>query len=96
MISIKLYDGYKEEEIDDNKLYSIISSEFCFPLEPEYVGGDDFKDVYKWFRPRNGTYFKLLNYDNSRDFLIDYMRKMKELKGNKYYNEDDQRLRIFK
>ena len=96
LISIKLYDGYKEEEIDDNKLYSIISSEFCFPLEPEYVGGDDFKDVYKWFRPRNGTYFKLLNYDNSRDFLIDYMRKIKELKGNKYYNEDDQRLRIFK
>ena len=89
LLSIKLYDGYKEKEINDNKLYSIISSEFCFPLEPEYVGGDDFKDVYKWFRPRNGTYLKILNYDNSRDFLFDYMRKIKELKGNKYYNEDD-------
>ena len=39
LLSIKLYDGYKEKEINDNKLYNIISSEFCFPLEPEYVWG---------------------------------------------------------
>ena len=27
--------------------------------------------------------------------LIDYMRKIDELKGSKYYNEDDLRLRTF-
>ena len=94
LISIKLYDGYKEKEIDDNRLYSIISSDFCFPLEDDEVGGDDFESVYKFFRPRNARYINVLNYDNSRDLLIDYLRKISELKGNKYYNIEDQRLRI--
>ena len=94
LISIKLYDGFKEKEIDENKLYSIVSSEFCFPLEEEYVGGDDFETVYKWFRPRNGTYLKVNNFDNSRDLLIDYLRKIDEIKSNKYYKEEDPRLRI--
>jgi 2',3'-cyclic-nucleotide 2'-phosphodiesterase (5'-nucleotidase family) len=94
LISIKLYDGFTEKEIDDNRLYSIISSDFCFPLEDDEVGGDDFESVYKFFRPRNARYVNVLNYDNSRDLLIDYLRKISELKGNKYYNIEDQRLRI--
>ena len=95
LISIKLYDGFKEKEIQDNQLYTIASSDFCFPLEPKYKGGDDFETVYKWFRPRNGTYVNISNFYNSRDMLIDYMRKIDELKGSKYYNEDDLRLRTF-
>ena len=95
LLSIKLYDGVTEKEIQDNKLYSIISNDFCFPLEPEYVGGDDFETVYKWFRPRNGTSVNISNFDNSRDILIDYLRKIDELKGNKYYKEDNKRLRIY-
>ena len=94
LISIKLYDGFEEKEIEENKLYSIISSEFCFPLEPEYFGGDDFETVYKWFRPRNGTYLKINNFDNSRDLFIDYLRKIDEIKGNKYFREEAPRLRI--
>ena len=94
LISIKLYDGLKEKEIKDNELYSIVSSEFCFPLEPGIFGGDDFEKVYKWFRPRNGTYLKVNNFDNSRDLLIDYLRKIDEIKGNKYYKEENPRLRI--
>ena len=95
LLSIKLYDGYKEETIEDGKLYSMISNDFCFPLEPEFVGGDDFKKVYKWFKPRNGEYIKILNYNTTRDILIDYLRKIDELKGNNYYNEEDQRMRIY-
>ena len=94
LILIKLYDGLKEKEIEDNELYSIVSSEFCFPLEPGIFGGDDFEKVYKWFRPRNGTYLKVNNFDNSRDLLIDYLRKIDEIKGNKYYKEENPRLRI--
>ena len=93
LTSIKLYDGIKEKEIENNKLYSIVSSDFCFPLEADEVGGDDFEEVYKFFRPRNGKYINISNYNISRDLLIDYLRKINELKGNKYFNKE-QRLRI--
>ena len=94
LLSIKLYDGFKEKEIDERKLYTLTSNHFCFPLEPEYVGGDDFETVYKWFRPRNGKSIKISNYDTTRDILIDYLRKIDEIKGSKYYKEEDQRMRI--
>ena len=29
----------------------MVSNDFCFPLEKEEIGGDDFSKVYKWFRP---------------------------------------------
>ena len=96
LLSIKLFDGVKEKEILDNELYSIVSNEFCFPLGPGYAGGDDFEKVYKWFKPRNGSYVNVGNFNNSRDILIDYMRKINELKENKYYKDDNLKLRIYK
>ena len=96
LLSIKLFDGYKEEEIIDDNLYSIVSIEFCFPLKPEAVGGDDFKKVYQWFRPRDPEYVQIGNYDTTRDALIEYLRKIDELKANKYYNKDSQKMRISK
>ena len=95
LLSIKLYDGFKEKEIEDKQLYSIVSSDFCFPIEKGLVGGDDFEEVYKWFSPRKAEYIKVLDYDNTRDTLINYLRKIDELKENKYYKEDDQRMRIY-
>ena len=95
LLSIKLYDGYKEKEIEDKHLYSIVSSDYCFPIENGLVGGDDFEEVYKWFKPRDAEYIKVLDYDNTRDTLINYLRKIDELKENKYYKEDDQRMRIY-
>ena len=94
LISIKLFDGYKEEEIIDDKTYTMVSSDYCFPLEEDEEGGDDFKKVYTWFRPRNGKYIKIGDYDTTRDILIDYLRKIDELKGDKYYNKENHRMRI--
>ena len=96
LLSIKLYDGYKEEEIDDSKLYTITSNDFCFPTKGKIKGGDDFKKVYKWFRPRNPEYISIGNYNTTRDTLIDYLRKIEELKGSKYYNSDNHKMRISK
>ena len=93
-MSIKLWDGYKEEEIEDDKIYTMVSNDFCFPLEKEEIGGDDFSKVYKWFRPENGEYIKVNGYNSSRDMLIDYLRNIDELKGSKYYDEDNLRLRV--
>ena len=96
LISIKLYDGYKEEEIIDDKTYTVTSNDFCFPLEPNEEGGDDFKKIYTWFRPRNGEYVTVGNYNTTRDAFIDYLRKIDELKANKYYKSERPRMRVKK
>ena len=96
MISIKLFDGVEEKEIDENKLYSFVSTEYCFPIEGGALGGDDFKKVYKWFKPKNAEYVKVGSYRETRDTLIDYLRKIEELKAGKYYNADSQKMRIMK
>ena len=94
LISIKLYDGYKEREIDDEQTYSMISIDFCFPLDPNKVGGDDFRKVYQWFRPKNIKAVEINGYNTTRDILIDYMRNIDELKAKKYYKKDNLRMRI--
>ena len=96
LISIKLYDGYKEEEIIDDKTYTVTSNDFCFPLEPNEEGGDDFKKIYTWFRPRNGEYVTVGKYNTTRDTFIDYLRKIDELKANKYYKSERPRMRVKK
>ena len=94
LLSIKLWDGYKEEEIDEDKLYSIASSDFCFPLESDEVGGDDFQKIYQWFRPIDGQYLNINGTSISRDILINYLRNIDELKASKYYDENNLRLRV--
>ena len=96
LLSIKLYDGHKETEIDDKKEYSLISNDYCFPLEPNFVGGDDFKKIYQWYRPRNASYLKVGGYNTTRDVLIKYLRYIDKLRANKYLNKNDQRMRIVK
>ena len=94
LISIKLFDGVEEKEINDNKLYSLVSTYYCFPIEEGSLGGDDFRKVYQWFKPKNPEYIKVGNYNDTRDTLIDYLRKIEELKINKYYNYNSQKMRI--
>ena len=94
LLSIKLWDGYKEEEIDEGKYYTIVSNDFCFPLEPNETGGDDFEKVYQWFRPHNGEYIRIENDENSRDILISYLRNIDELRENKYFDKDNLRWRV--
>jgi 2',3'-cyclic-nucleotide 2'-phosphodiesterase (5'-nucleotidase family) len=94
LLSIKLWDGYNEEDIDDERLYTIVSNDFCFPLELDEVGGDDFAKVYEWFRPRNPSYISVNNFNSTRDVLINYMRNIYELKGSKYYDENNLRMRV--
>ena len=93
LLSIKLWDGYKEEEIDENKMYSVVSNNFCFPLDKDKVGGDDYEKVYQWFRP-NGKYLEIDGYQQIREILIEYLRNIKQLKSSKYYDEDNLRMRI--
>ena len=95
LISIKLYDGYKEEEIEDEKEYTLVSNVFCFPLKDDAIGGDDFTTVYQWFRPRDKEKVIIGKNNNSRDLFIEYLRNIEQLKGDNHYNLEDQRIRIF-
>ena len=93
LLSIKLFDGYKEEEIIDDKLYTFVSTDYCFPITPRTSGGDDFKKIYKWFKPRNIEAISVGDYNITRDVLIHYLRKIEELKESKYYNKQNLRMR---
>ena len=94
LLSLKLYNGIKVKEIEDNKYYSIVSTEYCFPIEEELIGGDDFRKIYEWFRPRSPEFIQVGNDKVTRDILINYLRNIEELKGDKYYNQKEQRMRI--
>ena len=94
LLNIKLFDGVNEKEIENDKYYSIASIEFCFPFEGNKKGGDDFRKVYEWFRPRNPMYIQFDNYNLSRDMFINYLRNIHELKGNVFYDLNNQRMRI--
>ena len=93
LLSIKSFDGINEEEIEDNKIYSMVSNEFCFPIDGS-KGGDDFKKVYEWFKPRNPEALHIGNDKITRDALISYLRNIDELKSGNYYKKDKQRMRI--
>ena len=94
LLKIKLFDGVNEKEIENDKYYSIASTEFCFPFEGNAKGGDDFRKIYEWFRPRNPKYIQFNNYNLSRDLLINYLRNIKELKGNIFYDKNNERMRV--
>ena len=93
LLEIKLYNGVTEEEIDNNKYYSICSIEFCFPINGK-VGGDDFRKIYEWFKPRNPEYVHVGNDKVTRDILINFLRNIDELKSDKYFTKKDLRMRI--
>ena len=94
LISIKLYDGYKESEFEDEKEYTLVSNDFCFPLNDDAIGGDDFTTVYQWFRPRNMEKVIIGKHNNSRDLLIEYLRNIEQLKGVNHFKLEEQRIRI--
>ena len=85
---------FKESEFEDEKEYSLVSNDFCFPLKDNAVGGDDFTTVYQWFRPRDKEKVIIGKNNNSRDLLIEYLRNIEQLKGDNHYNLEDQRIRI--
>ena len=94
LLKVKLYDGENEKEIENDKYYSIVSTVFCFPIEDNVKGGDDFRKVYEWFKPRNPEYIQIGKDSLSRDLLINYLRNINELKENIFYDKENLKMRI--
>lgn len=93
LLSLKAYNGITEEEVEDNKYYSISSIEFCFPINGK-IGGDDFRIIYQWFKPRDPQYVQVGNDNITKEIMINFLRNINELKSNKYFSKKDLRMRI--
>lgn len=94
LISVMRYDGKKVTELEDDRLYTMASIAFNFPVNPEKKGGDDFAKVSLWFKPKDIEAVKINGEEITREILINYLRKIDELKANKYYDVNHPRMRI--
>ena len=75
--NIKLFDGYKEEEIEDNKDYLISANSFLTN------GGDEFAKIYKFYKPKNLWCDPLLE----REAYANYLKQIQILDVRKYMDE---------
>ncbi len=80
----KLFDGLYEYPIENNKTYTVATTDFDIPY-----GGDDFADVMKWYKPRNLKY-----YDVVRNVIIDYLKRVATLKDKQFVRSSLPRMRI--
>lgn len=81
LISVKLFDG---SDIIDDKVYKIGSIDFLLN------GGDDFKDVISWYKPKNVAIYGLL-----RDYIIEYVStKANYIKDGDFIDPNHKRINI--
>lgn len=85
LVDVRLFDGLKEHEIEDDKIYRIASNNFVIPY-----GGDDFKKVITWYKPRN-----LVDYGDFRDKVIEFLKVIPKIQTKKLIDEDNKRLRVY-
>ena len=81
---IKLYDGYKESEIDLSREYLIAANTFLVG------GGDDFDKVVTWHKYKN------LNCGHGSDLELfeTYLKNQKIIDVNKYMDDNNPRIRF--
>ena len=80
----KLFDGLYEYPIENNKTYTVATTDFDIPY-----GGDDFADVMKWYEPRHLKY-----YDVVRNTIIDYLKRVATIKDKQFVRSSLPRMRI--
>ena len=82
LISFKIYDGFIEKEVDDNKIYSIVTNNYCYPF-----GGGGFKKFVKWFK---GNW---VNHGDIRDLMINYLKEIPSIVTDNYYDPNNPRMK---
>ena len=82
--SVKLYDGYQEEEICDDKYYLISADSYLSG------GGDSFKIIMKYYNPKNLT----CEYGVEADLLIKYLEDQEIVDVRKYLDEENPIIRF--
>lgn len=85
LVRVRLFDGEKESEIEDEKIYKIATVDFLYPN-----GGDDFAKVKKWFIKPERIYIGNLIKEDA----LSYLRHVDRIDVAKMIDKDNQRLRI--
>ena len=85
LISVKLFDGVYENEIEDAKMYKVAMVDFLYPH-----GGDDFNKVVKWLKVDG----EIKWYRIEREEVWDYLRNIDKIEVAKLIDEYNPRLRI--
>jgi 2',3'-cyclic-nucleotide 2'-phosphodiesterase (5'-nucleotidase family) len=84
LTQVKLFDGYKEEEIDDNRDYLISANSFL-------TGGkDEFEMIYKFYKPRNLK----CDFGLEKDINTKYLKENKNIDVRKYMDENNPIIRF--
>ena len=84
--NIKLFDGYKEEELDDEKEYLISANSFLTN------GGDEFASIYKFYKPKNVR----CDYGLEAEVVFEYLRDNKIIDVRKYIDDNNPVIRFIK
>ena len=81
LLSIKLFDGFNEREIEEDKVYKIATVSFIVP-----GGGDVFKKVLKWYKIRN-----LKKYGDSKNIMIEDLKNIRKIETQKFIDKENPR-----
>lgn len=82
--SIKLFDGFKEEEFEDEKEYLVSANSFLAN------GGDEFSTIYKFYKPKNLR----CDYGSEADLVLQYLKDNKIIDVNKYMDDNNPVIRF--
>lgn len=84
LTDVKLFDGYKESDINSNDEYLISANDFISN------GGDDFDKVIPWYKPRNLN----CSYGVDAEVVEKYLKAQEVIDVRKYMNDDNPRIRF--
>ena len=91
VLSVTLFDGYEEKQIEDTTLYKVSTNDFCVPLKEGVKGGDDFRKITEWMKPRNKK-----DEGEPRDLMKKFLLTYPQLKTSYFIDSDNPRLRVIK
>ena len=82
---IKLFDGFKEYDLKDDKEYLISANNFLIEN-----GGDDFSKVLSWYKPKDLT----CHYGKDSDLVEKFFKNEEIIDVRKYMDENNPRIRF--
>ena len=84
LADIKLFDGYKESDIISSQEYLITTTNYLIE------GGDDFKNIITWYKPKNLN----CDYGVNLNVFEKYLKDQKVIDVRKYMDNNNPRIRF--
>lgn len=85
LADIKLFDGYKETEIESDKEYRVSANNYLVQ-----EAGDDFYNILPWYEPKNLR----CDYGKELDLVEQYLKKQGTIDVRNYMDPNNPRIRF--